>query len=40
MTVERDLIMSLLKLTKDGPVLIESVNKDARIPSDIAKKIA
>jgi len=39
MAVERDLIMSLLKLTKDGPVLIESINKDARIASDIARKL-
>src|SRR3990170_3923042 len=35
MVVERNLIMSLLKLTKDGPVLIENVKKDSRIPSDI-----
>jgi Holliday junction resolvase-like predicted endonuclease len=35
-SVERNLVTSLLKLTKEGPVLIESVNKDARIPSTIA----
>lgn len=39
MPIERDLIMSLLKLTKDGPVLIEQVNKDARIASDIVLKL-
>jgi Holliday junction resolvase-like predicted endonuclease/predicted transcriptional regulator len=31
--------MSLLKLTKDGPVLIKDVNKDARIATDIVKKM-
>jgi len=30
MAVERDLLISLLKLTKDGPVLIESVKIDAK----------
>ena len=39
MSVERNLVISLLKLTKDGPVLIESVNKDARIPSAVALKL-
>src|SRR3990170_2268591 len=39
MVVERTLIMSLLKLTKDGPVLIENVKKDSRITSDIAVKL-
>ena len=39
MIVERNLIMSLLKLTKDGPVLIEIVKKDSRITSDIAIKL-
>jgi Holliday junction resolvase-like predicted endonuclease len=38
-SVERNLVISLLKLTKEGPVLIESVNKDARIPSAIAIKL-
>ena len=33
MSVERNVIISLLKLTKRGCVLIENVNKDARIPS-------
>ena len=39
MSVERNLVISLLKLTKEGPVLIESVNKDARIPSAVALKL-
>ena len=39
MVIERDLINSLLKLTKDGPVLIESVNQDSRIASDIVRKL-
>ena len=39
MVVERDLLISLLKLTKDGPVLIEDVNKDSRIASDIVRKL-
>jgi Holliday junction resolvase-like predicted endonuclease len=39
MIVERDLLISLLKLTKDGPVLIEDVNKNSRIASDIVRKL-
>ncbi len=39
MVVERDLIMSLLKLTKDGPVLIDRVNRDARIASGIVRNL-
>jgi Holliday junction resolvase-like predicted endonuclease len=39
MSVERNLIISLLKLTKEGPVLTESVNRDARIPSTTARKL-
>lgn len=39
MTVERNLLISLLKLTKDGSILIESVNEDSMIPSDIIKKL-
>ena len=37
--VELDVLISLLKLTKDGPVLVESVNQDARVASDIAVKV-
>ena len=36
MVVERNLVMSLLKMTKDGPVLIEDVKKESRITLDIA----
>ena len=39
MVIERDLIISLLKLTKDRPVSVESINKDTRITSDIVKKL-
>ena len=39
MTIEQDLLISLLKLTKDGAVLIEYVNKDSRIASDIVRKL-
>jgi Holliday junction resolvase-like predicted endonuclease len=37
--IERDLLISLLKLTEDGPVLIECVNKDVRIASNIVRKL-
>ncbi|MGD0204452.1 MAG: NERD domain-containing protein [Candidatus Bathyarchaeia archaeon] len=39
MSVERNLVISLLKLTKKGSVLAESVNRDARIPSSTARKL-
>ena len=39
MVIERDLLISLLKLTKDGHVLIECVNQDSRIASDIVRKL-
>ena len=39
MVIERDLLISLLKLTEDGPVLIEYVNRDVRIASNIVKKL-
>jgi Holliday junction resolvase-like predicted endonuclease len=39
MSVECNLVISLLKLTKKGPVLAESVNKDARIPSATSRKL-
>jgi Holliday junction resolvase-like predicted endonuclease len=38
-SVERNLVISLLKLTKEGAVLVESVNKEARIPSAVAWKL-
>ena len=39
MVIERDLLISLLKLTRNGPVLIEYVNKDSRIASDIVRNL-
>jgi Holliday junction resolvase-like predicted endonuclease/predicted transcriptional regulator len=39
MSVECNLVISLLKLTKKGPVLTENVNRDARIPSSVARKL-
>jgi Holliday junction resolvase-like predicted endonuclease len=39
MVIERDLLISLLKLTREGPVLVEYVKKDARIAEDIVKKL-
>ena len=36
MSVERSLLISILKLTKEGAVLVETVNKEARIPSDVS----
>ena len=39
MSVERNLLISILKLTKEGPVLIENVNKEARIPSTVSLEL-
>src|SRR3990172_4104958 len=39
MVVGLNLVISLLKLTRAGSVLIENVNRDARIPSDVTKKL-
>jgi Holliday junction resolvase-like predicted endonuclease len=39
MAIERDLLLSLLKLTKDGPVLVEHVKSDAKTTLSIAKKL-
>ena len=39
MVIERDLLISLLKLTKDGHVLTKSVNQDAKVAPDIALKL-
>jgi Holliday junction resolvase-like predicted endonuclease len=39
MSVERNLLISLLKLTKGGPVLIKTVKNEARIPSTTASKL-
>jgi Holliday junction resolvase-like predicted endonuclease len=39
MVIERNLLISLLKLTKEGSVLIKDVNKDSKIASDIVRKL-
>ena len=39
MVVERDLLISLLKLTRNGHVLIEDVNNDSKLASDISRKL-
>jgi len=36
MVVERDLMVSILRLTKDGPVQQELISKDARVPTQVA----
>jgi Holliday junction resolvase-like predicted endonuclease len=39
LVIERDLLISILKLTKNGPVIRESINRDAKIPSVVASKM-
>jgi Holliday junction resolvase-like predicted endonuclease len=39
MAIECNLLISLLKLTKNGSVLIKDVNKDSRIASDVVRKL-
>ena len=39
MSIEQILLISVLKLTKNGPALIKHVNQDSRIPSDIVRKM-
>lgn len=39
MNIERNLIISILKLTRNGPVLTKLVNKDANVPSEVAEKL-
>jgi len=39
MDIERELIISILKLTKNRPIGIELVRKDAKIPSAIAEDL-
>jgi len=39
MNIERDLIISILKLTRDGLVSKEIVKKDARLPSQIVENL-
>jgi Holliday junction resolvase-like predicted endonuclease len=38
-SVERNLIISVLKLTKEAPVLTESINMDARLPVETTRKL-
>jgi len=38
-SIECKMLISLLKLSKEGPVLSESVNKDARLPSVTSRKL-
>jgi len=37
--IEKALIMSILKLTKNGPASPESINKDAKLPFDVASEL-
>jgi len=39
MNVERDLIITILKLTKNGPVSHKLINKAVKIPSEVAGKM-
>jgi Holliday junction resolvase-like predicted endonuclease len=39
MSVERNLVISILKLTQRSAVLIENVNRDARVPSATSRKL-
>ena len=39
MSVERNLVISILKLTQRSAVLIENVNRDARVPSVTSRKL-
>jgi len=39
LSIERNLIISILKLTRNGPISHELVNKEAKIPSQVAQKL-
>ncbi len=39
MSVERNLLISLLKLTKESPVLIKSIKEDAKLPTEVTLKL-
>jgi hypothetical protein len=39
MSIEREIVISILKLTKEGPVSHELVKKDAKTPADIVDKL-
>jgi Holliday junction resolvase-like predicted endonuclease len=38
-SIEKNLIISLLKLTKNGPILNKLINKDANVPLEFAEKL-
>jgi len=39
MSIEKEVIISILKLTKNGPILNKLVNEDARVTSDFAQNL-
>lgn len=39
MSIELNLLISILKMTAGGPVLVESVNRDAKIVASLASKL-
>ena len=39
MNIESDLLISILKLTKDGPVSQEVINKEARLPASLVGEL-
>lgn len=39
MNIEGDLLISILKLTKDGPVSQKTINKEARLPASLVGKL-
>ena len=39
LTVESDVLLAILELTKEGPVLYESVNEHVRFPSNVVKEL-
>ena len=39
LTIESDVLMAILKLTKEDPILNEDINKQVRLPSSLLKKL-
>lgn len=39
MNVEAEMLIAILKLTRDGPVTQETINKHARIPAEVSRKL-
>jgi len=39
LNVETDMLISILKLTKDGPVSHETINKDVRFPAGVVREL-